>query len=70
MNLNTFMKTNTILMVLMLMTIAVASAATVKERRQAIRNETNETLNKVYSVQPKARDVVANAAGYAAFTHH
>lgn len=65
---NTFIKTITILIVLMVMTIAVASAATVEEKRQAIRNVTNETLNEIYSVQPKARDAVANAAGYAAFT--
>ncbi len=67
MRLNTIMKTFTILMVLMVTTIAVVSAATVEEKRQAIRNVTNETLNDVYSVQPKARDAVANAAGYAAF---
>jgi lipid-binding SYLF domain-containing protein len=68
MRMNTFMKTFTILTVLMVMTIAVVSAATVGERRQEIRNVTNETLNEVYNVQPKARDAVANAAGYAAFT--
>jgi len=68
MRMNTLMKTFTILAVLMVMTIAVVSAATVEERRQGIRNVTNETLNDVYSAQPKARDVVANAAGYAAFT--
>lgn len=68
MRLNTFMKTFTVLMVMMVMTVTVVSAATVEEKRQAIRNVTNETLNEVYSVQPKARDAVANAAGYAAFT--
>ncbi|MBP1763630.1 MAG: hypothetical protein H6Q65_688 [Firmicutes bacterium] len=68
MRLNTVIKTFTVLMVLMVMTVAVVSAATVEEKRQAIRNVTNETLNEVYSVQPKARDAVANAAGYAAFT--
>ena len=64
----TFMKTFTILAVLMVMTIAAASAASVEERRQAIRNVTNETLSEVYAVQPSARNAVANAAGYAAFT--
>lgn len=68
MRLNTLMKILTLLVVMMVMTIAVVSAATVEEKRQAIRNVTNETLNEVYSVQPKARDAVANAAGYAAFT--
>jgi lipid-binding SYLF domain-containing protein len=68
MRLNTFLKTFTLWIVLMVMTIAVVSAASVEERRQAIRNITNETLNEVYSVQPKARDAVAEAVGYAAFT--
>ena len=68
MRMNIFMKTFTILMVLMMMTIAVVSAASVEERRQAIRNITSETLSEVYSVQPKAKDAVENAAGYAAFT--
>ena len=52
----------------MTMMMSVVSAATVEEKRQAIRNVTNETLNEVYQAQPKARSVVANAAGYAAFT--
>jgi len=68
MRLNTFMKSFTILMVLMVMTVAVASAASVEEKRQSIRNVANDTLNEVYNVKPSARDAVANAAGYAAFT--
>jgi lipid-binding SYLF domain-containing protein len=68
MRMNTFMKTFTLVLALMVMTIAVVSAASVEEKRQAIRNVTNETLNEVYSAQPKSRDAVANAAGYAAFT--
>lgn len=68
MHLSTFMKAFTLLAVLLVMTIPVVSAASVEEKRQAIRNTTNETLNEVYSFQPKAREAVANAAGYAAFT--
>lgn len=64
----TFMKSITLVVVWMMMTIAVASAATVEERRQEIRNLTKETLTEIYSVQPKARDAVTNAAGYAAFS--
>jgi lipid-binding SYLF domain-containing protein len=68
MRLNTGMKAFILLVALMVMTVAVASAASVEEKRQAIRNETRETLDKLYSVQPKARNAVENAAGYAAFT--
>lgn len=64
----TFVKTFALLTVLMVMTISAVSAATVEEKRQSIRNATTETLNEVYSAQPKARDAVANAAGYAAFS--
>ncbi|HAK72577.1 MAG TPA: hypothetical protein DCP36_01515 [Sporomusaceae bacterium] len=68
MRLKVFMKTFVILLLMMSMMAAVVSAASVEEKRQAIRNTTNETLNEIYNVQPKARDVVANAAGYAAFS--
>jgi len=68
MRLNIFIKTFTILSVLMVMSIAMVSAATVEEKRQAIRNLTSETLNEVYAAQPSARDAVENSAGYAAFT--
>ncbi|QDR81257.1 YSC84-related protein [Sporomusa termitida] len=67
MRFNILTKIFTLLIVLLGMTGAVVSAATVEEKRQAIREATQETLNEVYSVQPKARDAVANAAGYAAF---
>ena len=62
------MKAFSLLIVLMFMTIAVVSAATVEERRQAIRNINTETLSEVYAAQPKARGAVTNAAGYATFT--
>ena len=68
MRLHMVIKTFTVLIALMVMTVGVASAATVEEKRQAIRNMTNETLHEIYRVQPNARDAVANAAGYAAFT--
>jgi lipid-binding SYLF domain-containing protein len=68
MHIKTIMKTFTILTLVMVMTIGVVSAATVEERRQSIRSDKNETLQKVYNAQPRAKNVIANAAGYAAFT--
>lgn len=64
----TFVKAFTVLIVMMIMTITSVSAASVEEKRQAIRNTTNETLEEIYNAQPKAREAVANAAGYAAFS--
>lgn len=68
MRMNTFIRTFTLLTILLVMTIGVVSAASVEEKRQKIREATAETLNEVYNAQPKSRAAVANAAGYAAFT--
>jgi len=68
MRLKMFMRAFVISLLMMSMMAAVVSAASVEEKRQSIRNTTNETLNEIYNAQPKARDVVANAAGYAAFS--
>lgn len=68
MRLRIFMKAFLVAMIMLSMMAGAVSAATVEEKRQAIRNMTRETLDEIYRVQPKARDVVANAAGYAAFS--
>jgi len=59
--LNILTKIFTLLIALLGTAGAMASAATVEEKRQNIREATQETLNEVYSVQSKARDAVANA---------
>ena len=46
---------------------SVGSAANLEEKRQHIRNISNTTLLKLYSLQPAARGYVENAAGYAVF---
>jgi lipid-binding SYLF domain-containing protein len=56
-----------IMLTLIAITIPVASAASKEEQRQHIRNISRETLLKLYSLQPKAREYVENAAGYAVF---
>lgn len=45
-----------------------ANAATVAEKRQAVRNTSTETLSKLYEMRPNARQAIADAAGYAVFT--
>jgi len=54
-------------LMLTLLSLPVASAASVAEKRQHIRNISNATLLKLYDLQPKARGYVENAAGYAVF---
>jgi lipid-binding SYLF domain-containing protein len=67
MRLKSLAKVFIIMLTLLAMLIPVASAATVAEQRQHIRNISQTTLLKLYSLQPKARDYVENAAGYAVF---
>ncbi len=52
---------------LMALSLSVVSAASQEEKRQHIRDISNKTLLKLYSLQPAARDYVENAAGYAVF---
>ncbi len=66
--LNRIMKVGTILCVLLAMSIGVVSAKSVEEKRQVIRNIASDTLSEVYKLQPHAKNAVANAAGYAAFS--
>lgn len=60
MRLGMVMKAFLVSMIMMCIMAGAVSAATVEEKRQAIRNTTRETLDEIYRAQPKARDVVAN----------
>lgn len=51
-----------------LITISLASAATVEERRDSIRKMADVTLGKLYSIHPSAKEAVENAEGYAIFS--
>ena len=55
------------LIMLLGFSLSVASAASQEEKRQHIRNISNKTLLKLYSLQPAARSYVVNAAGFAVF---
>lgn len=55
------------ILLLLLLTMSTVNAASVEEKRQHIRDISNKTLLKLYDLQPKARDYVENAAGYAVF---
>lgn len=65
---NTFVKSFAILTMLMIMTISVVSAASVSEKRQSIRNMSNETLQTLYNLEPGSRASIEGAAGYAVFS--
>jgi lipid-binding SYLF domain-containing protein len=56
-------------MMLFLMSVAVASAATVQEKRDSIREMRTETLQKMYDVHPTAKGAVHQAYGYAVFNN-
>jgi len=45
------------------------SGSTPDQKRTAIDNMQNETLSKLYSQRPEARDIIAKAAGYAVFSN-
>ena len=45
-----------------------ASAASIAERRADVRQGAQQTLARLYEVQPGAKAAVAKAAGYAVFT--
>lgn len=63
-----FMKVFTTLMIMLSLTVSLASAASVEEKRESIRKSTSQTLDKLYSIHPEAQQAVESAAGYAAFT--
>ena len=39
------------------------------QKQQEVRKMTSETLNRLYKVQPKAKQAIQNAAGYAVFSN-
>jgi len=56
------------MLLMMTLTVPAASAAPSKdEQREHIRDITQVTMDKLYSLQPEARSHVEKAAGYAAF---
>jgi lipid-binding SYLF domain-containing protein len=56
-----------VMLTILTLSISVVSAATLMEKRQHIRDISQETLSKLYSMQPNARRNVENAAGYGVF---
>ena len=54
-------------LLVLVFSMSVASAASVDQQRQHIRDISDKTLLKLYSFQPAARGYVENAAGYAVF---
>jgi lipid-binding SYLF domain-containing protein len=47
----------------------VACAESVQEQRDDVRATTKDTLDRLYRAQPGARQAIANAAGYGAFSN-
>jgi len=66
MKMKSIIKTFAVLLVF-LFSISVASAASLAEQRQHIRDISRTTLLKLYELQPAARGYVENAAGYGVF---
>jgi len=48
---------------------AFAKEQTKAQKQQEVRKMTSETLNRLYKVQPKAKQAIQNAAGYAVFSN-
>jgi len=66
MKMKSIVKTFAVLLVFVF-SISVASAASLTEQRQHIRDISRTTLLKLYDLQPAARGYVENAAGYGVF---
>jgi len=64
---STWVKTLTIFTMLLLMSVAAASAATVQENRDTIRKMRTDTLQKLYDVHPTAQGAIRSSYGYAVF---
>lgn len=62
------LKTLTLSLLVLMLTISVVSAASVAEKRESIRKMANETLGELYENHPSARKAVEHAAGYAVFS--
>ncbi|MBP1763487.1 MAG: hypothetical protein H6Q65_545 [Firmicutes bacterium] len=69
MRLNTAVKTLTILLLLFTITVSAAYAASAEEKRDGIRKMRNETLQKLYTINPSAQSAVQDAYGYAVFNN-
>ena len=54
---------------LSLLFVAQVLADDVEKERKEIRDKTAETLNRLYSLQPKAKQVIKNSYGYAVFSN-
>ena len=67
MRLNKLTRIFTILLMMFMMTVTVASAATLQEKRDSIRRMRTETLQKLYIVHPTAQGALQKAYGYAVF---
>lgn len=57
------------LLVLLTLFVSTAMAANLEEKKQELRDKTAYTLEKLYKQQPSARNVIANASGYAVFNN-
>lgn len=66
---NRLVKTFNLLMMVLLMTATIASAATDQEKRDKILKMKDEALQKLYSVHPTAQVAIQNAYGYAVFNN-
>lgn len=66
---SSFWKTALCLMLVLSFSVATAFAADRDKQRQETRQKTEQTLEKLYQVQPNARQAVENAAGYAVFNN-
>jgi len=66
-HMKTKFKILSILLLITFLAMPLASAASVEEKRQHIRDISNETLLKLYKINPSARSYVENASGYAVF---
>lgn len=54
-------------LVMLLLTMTVANARSVDQKRHEVRELRDEILDKLYELQPSARANIAGAAGYAVF---
>ena len=48
---------------------ALAKEPTKTQKQQEVRKMTGETLSRLYKIQPKAKQAIQNAAGYAVFSN-
>ena len=65
----TFWKMALCLCMLLTLVVSTASAASLEERKQELRQKTTVTLDRLYKEQPSAKQAIENAAGYAVFNN-